>query len=394
MRPANIIAEQNHPLAIPLRAAPGTLLAPSPRLGNSTRTVVRSLTVMQKEALISEANSDRTWRLLSDEGAYLNGHDEAPPPLAYLSAGMVASYLNEIHALADIRQIEIDDIEIIQDNFYSMNGSFAKGTMTASAHDIELKAKIKSRYDSDTLRSLILDSIASSPLNGLMRGAKESLFRLCHNGSEIGISNGKEIAAPLLPAFDEEKFDIMEGDWDAVIEHTRQPSPIMEDTTTFAGGALTETQNRMLHLRVHAKRQPDGIVKIRQHVYNPHGSAFHFTSDEAGRAPSAAALISAGIGFCFMTQFGRYAAMIKKPLKSYQIIQDFHFSRGGATGKTGKAGEAAPLETHVHIQSDESDSFAKTMLEVAEQTCFLHAFCRTPLKAKLKISSLGSGLID
>ncbi|XHC00302.1 OsmC family protein [Nitratireductor sp. ac15] len=389
MRPANVIAEQNHPLAIPLRSAPGNLRPPSPRLGNATRTVVRSLTVMQKEALISEANADRTWRLLSDEGAYLNGHDEAPPPLAYLSAGMVASYLNEIHALADIRKIEIDDIEVIQDNFYSMNGSFAKGTMKASAHDIELKAKISSRHDSDTLRSLILDSIASSPLNGLMRGAKESLFRLCHNGSEIDIPGSKKISDPLLPAFEEDSFDILDGNWEGVIEHTRQPSPIMNDTTTFAGGALTETQNRMLHLRVYAKRQPDGIVKIRQHVYNPHGSVFHFTSDEEGRAPSAAALISAGIGFCFMTQLGRYSAMIKKPLKSYQIIQDFHFSRGGATGKTGKAGEAAPLETHVHIRSDETDAFAQSMLEVAEQTCFLHAFCRTPLKAKLTISPLG-----
>ena len=29
-----------------------------------------------------------TWRLVSDEGPYLNGHDAAPCPLAFLSVGM------------------------------------------------------------------------------------------------------------------------------------------------------------------------------------------------------------------------------------------------------------------------------------------------------------------
>ena len=51
----------------------------------------------------------------------------------------------------------------------------------------------------------------------------------------------------------------------------------------------------------------------------------------------------------------------------------------------GKAGEADPIETHVYLETGESDTVAQEMLDISEQTCFLHAFCRTDLKTKLKI---------
>ena len=97
-------------------------------------------------------------------------------------------------------------------------------------------------------------------------------------------------------------------------------------------------------------------------------------------------LIAAGIGFCFMTQFGRCARIVGRPLSDYRILQDAHFSLGGASGGTGRAGEALPLETHAHLFSDEDDDFARIALDMAERTCFLHAFCRTDLKARLRVS--------
>ena len=96
--PPNLLQESGLPLAFPTRA---DLSAPKSRLGPAVRAAVGSLTVMQKVALVVSSRHNQAWRLASDEGAYLGGHDFAPPPLAYLSAGMVASYMNEIDELVN-----------------------------------------------------------------------------------------------------------------------------------------------------------------------------------------------------------------------------------------------------------------------------------------------------
>ena len=103
--------------------------APDNRKGDALRTWVRSLSGFQKEALVRSAKTGDTWRLVSDEGPYLNGHDAAPCPLAFLSTGMAASFMNEILALADLQGIEIGKLKLVQDNFYTMKGSMPKRTM-------------------------------------------------------------------------------------------------------------------------------------------------------------------------------------------------------------------------------------------------------------------------
>ena len=128
--------------------------------------------------------------------------------------------------------------------------------------------------------------------------------------------------------------------------------------------------------------------------YSPHGTSFKLLSEEAelnggqGRAPDANTYISAGVAFCFMTQFGRFVKMLDLDLKEYRVVQDSYFSLGGASGGTGQAGTAHPLETHVYLETNESDDVAREMLDISEQTCFLHAFCRTDMKTKLRVVRL------
>ena len=155
--------------------------------------------------------------------------------------------------------------------------------------------------------------------------------------------------------------------------------------TSSAAGSLAEEQDRRLNIGAVAMLREDGIKDIQQMQYSPYGTSFRFLSSEDGRAPDANTLISAGIGFCFMTQFGRFVSMLKLDLPDYRIVQDTHFSLGGASGGTGKAGEADPVETHVYLETSESDETAQEMLDIFEQMCFLHAFCRTDLKTKLKV---------
>ena len=107
--------------------------APKSRKGQSLRLAVRSLSMMQKEALIVSSLTGAVWRLASDEGAYLAGLDEGPCPLSFLTTGMVSSYMEEILALAKQRGITIRNIKLIQDNFYTMKGSALKGSSRPSS---------------------------------------------------------------------------------------------------------------------------------------------------------------------------------------------------------------------------------------------------------------------
>ena len=375
--------------------------APEIRKGEAVRLAVRSLSAMQKEALVASARSGVVWRLASDEGAYLDGQDEAPCPLAFFTTGMVASTMNEILALAEQRHIAIDDIRLVQDNYYTMLGSALKGTMVGGARNIELEAQIDSDASRETLTRLVADATAASPLGGLMREATESQFTLSHNGREIETGRALPLGQPAL-ADPGDRFDgarAASGDWSGLIRRGSM-TPQTAETTSYQGSSLTENQDRTLHVRGICTLRGDGIRQIEQHLYNPRGSIFHFLCEEApenggkginggkGRAPDAASYISAGIGLCFMTQFGRYAKIVKKPLAEYCILQDTHFSLGGASGGTGRPGETDPVETHVYLKTGEDDDFARTGLDMSEQTCFLHAFCKAGLKAKVRVTAL------
>ena len=361
--------------------------APDNRKGDALRTWVRSLSGFQKEALVRSALTGRTWRLVSDEGPYLNGHDAAPCPLAFLSAGMVASFMNEIMALANTEGVEIRKLKLIQDNYYTMKGSMPKRTMVGGAENIDLQVEIDCDLDDAALNEFLINATYASPLNGLMRGQLESLFKLGKNGNELPTAKVAELNAALFPDPGNHfaKADARASDLTLMSPVGPTPKKDVVLGTSKAAGSLADEQDRRLNIGAVAVLREDGIKEIQQMQYSPYGTSFNFLSSEDGRAPDANTLISAGIGFCFMTQFGRFVSMLRLDLPDYRIVQDTHFSLGGASGGTGKAGEADPIETHVYLETSESDETAQEMLDISEQTCFLHAFCRTDLKTKLRV---------
>ncbi|NNK65105.1 MAG: OsmC family protein [Rhodobacteraceae bacterium] len=368
------------------------LSAPQIRHGDAVRTWVRSLSGFQKEALVISARSGLMWRLVSDEGAYLSGHDAAPCPLAFLTTGMIASYMNEITALAARQGVTLNNLRLIQNNYYTMKGSMRKRTMVGGALPVELEVEVACDLDDAALNQMLMDAVHASPLNGLMRWVLPSLFTLTRNGQQIPTGEATALDAPVQtgPTGDSPVPAASEG---TLIERIgTSPKKEVAKRTAAPASSLTDEQDRTLNPAAICTLREDGIKEIEQHLYSPRGSIFRFLSEEApcsggqGRAPDAVSFISAGIGFCFMTQFGRMASMEQLDLPSYSIVQDTHFSLGGASGGTGQAGMADPVETHVHLQTSESDDVARDMLDVSEQTCFLHAFCRTDLKTRLKVT--------
>ena len=364
-----------------------SLDAPENRKGDALRTWVRSLSGFQKEALVRSAKTGETWRLVSDEGPYLNGHDAAPCPLAFLSSGMAASFMNEIIALAKIQNVEIRKLKLIQDNYYTMKGSMPKRTLVGGAENIDLQVEIDCDLDDAALNEFLINATYASPLNGLMRGQLESLFKLGKNNVELPTAKVAELDGALFPDPGNHFAKSKANSSDLALMKPVGPTPKKDVVmgTSSAGGSMAEEQDRRLNIGAVAIMREDGIKEIQQMQYSPYGTSFRFLSSEDGRAPDANSLISAGIGFCFMTQFGRFVSMLKLDLPDYRIVQDTHFSLGGASGDTGKAGEADSIETHVYLETSESDATAQEMLDMSEQTCFLHAFCRTDLKTKLKV---------
>lgn len=389
----NIIAQSGlEPFFRVANPAATGLSPPENRRGDAVRTWVRSLSGFQKEALVVSARSGLMWRFVSDEGEYLDGHDAAPCPLAFLTTGMIASYMNEITALAAQKGVVIRHLRLFQNNYYTMKGSMRKRTMTGGARPVDLEVEIDCDLDDAALNQMLMDAVHASPLNGLMRGVLPSLFTLTKNREQIETGQATALDAPVQRDPDAAVAEPLSSDLTLIERLGLTPKKEVVGGTATASSSLTDEQDRTLNPAAYCTLREDGVKEIEQHLYSPHGSIFRFLSEEAdsaggeGRAPDAVSYISAGIAFCFMTQFGRFASMEKLDLPSYSIVQDTHFSLGGASGGTGQAGTADPVETHVHLTTKEPDDTAREMLDISERTCFLHAFCRTDLKTRLKIT--------
>ena len=342
---------------------------------------------MQKEALVTSGSGGTTWRVSSDEGPYLMGDDVAPCPLAHMTTGMVACFMEAFLKLADERGIRPGHARLTQDNYYTMKGSALRGTMTGGALPVELTLETDSEEKPDDLSQLIADAASHAPVNGLIDQVLNSRFTLTHNGVAIPLGRVASIDTPAA-VFPEGMFDRIQpadGDWSDLVSRNGM-SPETNEITSSAGSSYAEEQSRRLHVRGICTVRPDGIKTIEQQLLNPHGSIFHFLSEEGtaaggqGRAPDALSFVSAGIAFCFMTQIGRYAKIVRKELNEYSIIQDTHFSDLG----NGKQCTSDPVETHVQLLTSEDDEFARAALDMSEQTCFLHALCRSEVSVKVK----------
>lgn len=365
---------------------------PENRNGQTIRSWVRSLSVMQKEAVVLSPGSEDLWRLSSDEGPYLKGFDSAPCPLAFFTTGLAASWMSETMSLARMRGIPVDDIVLVVDSFYSMKGSALQGTMQGGALTPRLEAFVDSSASDQLLAELFHDAVRASPVCALIREPLQSLFTLTVNGASVATAR-----VPALRESGDLDSDVSFGQLGPATAEDMGSRPVrkltsVESRRNVAGGyatSLAPSQDRGLHIRGTCRLRPDGTKEIRQELFSPLGSSFLFLSDEArasggaGKAPDAASYAAAGIAFCFMTQLGRYASIVKQELPDYRVIQDVHFSQGsagdGVSGAGGVEGRCDAVETHLHLHGPVETEFARTLLDMGEQTCFLHALCRTAL---------------
>ena len=361
------------------------------------RIAARALPGMQKEAVVRYGMNDAVWRILCDEGPWLNGTDLAPFPLGYFSAGLAASYLSEFMSHARQQGVRIHALQVKVDSRYSMEGSLLQGTMRAGALPVNLLFSADADASEAKLFELACLAVATSPADAFLRNAGSSLFRLNRNGELLSVPDRE---SPVLSGAEDplRLFDnIRPEDVVGVEEIVQKRSEVThlggEKLGTVKSGAevgLSNTQKRQLHVRAVATLRDDGMKEIEVACFNPVGSVFKLLSDDStlagglGRAPSGLAYLSAAISFCYMTQLGRYAQIAKQQLHSYRIVQDTGFSPPHSVAGSAARSGCAPIETAIYLDTDEPPQDSQTMVRMGEQTCYLHTACREPLKTRVQ----------
>lgn len=386
--PRNLLQESGKPVFFrAAESAPAGLRAGAE---GSVRVVARTLDGMQKEALVASGKTGVLWRLASDEGAYLAGLDAAPCPLAFFTVGLVASLHGGVLALAHQRRLPAPDLRLVLDSYYTMRGSALDGTMVGGARDARLVVQTGTGTDEALIRPLAQEAVLASPIARLLHRALPSRFALQHNGHILPVDPLPACTDAGTPGEDLlfDQANPQGNEWSNLLERGML-TPRAEHSVTAAGGSLAAQQDRVLHVRGVSILRPDGLLEVQQYLYNPHGTMFRFVCDPAPlagtgpRAPGPFVYASAGIAFCFMTQFGRYASIRKLPLEDCRIVQDTHFAPGSAP---------LPVDTAVRLRSGASDADARQMLAMAEQTCFLHALCKAVQKIRMTVQTQSQGL--
>jgi len=351
------------------------------------RTRARALAGMQKEALIQYGPTGTVWRVISDEGPWLNGTDLAPFPLAFFTAGLAASFMSGFLAEARSRGVEISSLSLEQDNFFMMEGSALRGTMAASAQPVQVTFSARGNASAADLKNIAESAVHNrSAAEACLRSALASGFAVRANNEEIAWPG---VSATRIDALSD-PVDVFERIHPSSTEQLTiiRKLSSSEETDGPAVGLKAE-QKRVVHVHSKGNIREDGLKSIQVQCIQPAGSCFEILSDnsraEGGgeRAPSGLAYLSAGVAFCFMTQIGRYAQITRQKLGGYRIIQDtsFRLPRNCQPG-------ADAVATLVCLDTAEPPDKSLQLVRMAEQTCYIHAAFRTAAGSKIKFNHL------
>ena len=155
-----------HPLAY--KVVQGASAAdPLPQQTHTLQTAVRALEGMQKEAIVTDTSSGTVWRLVSDEGPYLNGTDLAPFPLAFFTTGMALSFTEAFLQEAQKQGIKIDNYQLTQDNRYTMEGSAIRGDMIGGALPVEMLVEVESDAAPEQMQAIADLAKQASPAQAI-----------------------------------------------------------------------------------------------------------------------------------------------------------------------------------------------------------------------------------
>lgn len=341
--------------------------------------------VMQKRGQIVRPQTGEAWQFVCDEGAALGGTDWAPPPLAYFGAGLTSSVAGALADKASELNVSAEAISVALDNYYSLNGSILLGTMEGKGHNPDINVAIQgAALSKEKKSSVVLQAVSNGLASYLMKSEFVSKFGLVANGVNVTLDLpywDNNIVANALPTTTQ---DPNESDMAYVTKAFTRPDDL--NYVAKGGSGHDTVQNRTTMVSSITKATANGAFSVQTGVARPNASVYEFLgAGDAGAngAPSSSCLIAAGIGFCYMTQLGRYAVAKKRSINDYRMIQAIDIPKLGSDGS-----QTPIIGTKLFLNLDTPDEdFACELAHSAKRTCFLHSTLQSSLRCKITVAS-------
>ena len=302
------------------------------------RAEFRALEGMQKEAIVHYRPTGTVWRMACDEGPYLNGRDISSFPLGFYSAGITFDLMEQIVVAARAKNVGITALELSLDHIYTMEGSAIRGDMTGGAKPIPIDIHLEADAPETVLQEIVRLAEQRSVGQAAMRELMANLFALSLNDEHLAVTSlpASQQALRAEPTSIFEKSKPAEGYYSPDIIKKLTATEAVFGVEGGAGSSLQAEQKRSLHIRGEAHLREDGLKETKIQLFKPTGSTFRFLGDVdrdkegEARAPNGLSYLAAGVGFCFMTQIGRFAHIKKYQVDTYKVIQDLWFRDDGS----------------------------------------------------------------
>lgn len=366
---------------------------PSALLGNEPASDViqvesRQMEGHQKEAVVHEGHSGSSWRVCSDEGLHLKGHDLAPFPLGFFNAGLQSDLFLRIRYQAALKGLIFSDLKINLVNGYWLTGSFALGTGEGHADPSEIEIEIQSQASPTAIREVIYAALETSPAIALLRKPLVNTFALYINGRrkavpDVPVSQAPDAQDPYLKYAKPVRPLVGKQHPDDLIQKTG----LKEDGTPQPAPA--GTTGRIIRKVVGNGDLNNEQAVIDTYLQMPGTTHFTFRSGDQ-HSPSGLALLSAGISFCYMTQLSRYIEHMKLAIRGVRMVQFTPFELLGKDSAL--FARALPIDTHLFLNGEAPDELHQKLLTIAEHTCYLHSACSSELPPTVLIRHNGNVL--
>lgn len=341
----------------------------------------RTLVGHQKEAIVTEGADGSVWRLASDEGKVMQGDDLGPFPLGFFNAGVMGDIYNRIVKIAEDRGTKLGEVRMHMSHLFGSNGSFIQSTAKAYSESVDLRIEFVGELDAEDARRIVKDAFAASPAVGLLRHSmQENTFALYINGRRRKVIENKNSVAqdavdPFLVYKSPPRPSTPDGRGDLIVKTDTAESG---DT---AAVPVMSTSKRLFSIEASGRSlATPGEFETETWIARPGMTHFKMITDETGTdaAPSGLALMSTGIGLCYLTQLTRYVHAQKLDIQGARLVQ---FNPYSATG----SGRAGPIDTHLFLNGNAPDEIHLNLLTIAARTCFMHVAAATALEPNVSL---------